>query len=192
MNTKTDFFGSCKTVEEIKKLYRELAKQHHPDLNPAERRDECNEIMKAINAAYHAALKGQHGTTRTGSDGRDHTYSYDEEIEQAIVNKIAELLALKMADVEVWLIGLWVWIIGDTKPHKEELKGASCTWHSKRKCWYWKPYEGNGFYSRASLGALAEQYGAKRFSNDDDSKSGSKKQKQQKRQRSTGRAQLSS
>ena len=39
-----------------------------------------------------------------------------------------------------WLMDRdWIWIIGDTKPIKEELKQAGCYFAPKKKCWFWKP-----------------------------------------------------
>jgi len=68
-----------------------------------------------------------------------------------------------MDDVEIWLIRLWVWIIGDTRPHKEALKSLKCRWHSTLTCWYWKLYDDRAFYSKQSLGTLASLYGAARL-----------------------------
>ena len=150
------YFNHCTTPEEVKSLYRSLAFQHHPDHGGDTR------TMQDINAAYHEALQRLNGHTHTDGE-KEFTYRYEYEREQAIIEKINELLKLKMDDVEIWLIGLWVWIVGDTRPHKEALKALKCTWHSKRKCWYWKPYDERAFYSRQSLGALASLYGATRF-----------------------------
>lgn len=174
---KYNYFFNLRTVSEIKSRYRELMMQWHPDRHPEadeKQKREYTRITQEINEAYHAALASAHGTTETGDDGRDHTYKYDEVDEQAIMDKIAELIALHMEGVEIWLIGLWVWVIGETKPHREALgrEGLGLSWHGKRQAWYWKPYEGKAWHSSASLGSLAYKYGATRFK-DDEAKSGS-------------------
>ena len=152
------FFTDCKTVEEIKIRYRALARQHHPDLGGNE------ETMKAVNNAYESALKGCDGQTSQGTDGKPHTYRYNQEREKEIMDAIQSLLGLKMSDVNIDLIGLWVWVTGDTKPHKDELKKLGCRWHSKRGCWYWKPEGlGGGWRSSGSLDDLASKYGCERF-----------------------------
>ncbi|HPS59159.1 MAG TPA: DnaJ domain-containing protein [Spirochaetota bacterium] len=44
--------GSSSTPEDLKKRYRELVKQNHPDLFPEEKRREQNLILMEINEAY--------------------------------------------------------------------------------------------------------------------------------------------
>ena len=38
--------------------------------------------------------------------------------------------------IEIEVCGSWVWVSGDTKPHKERLKALGFCWHSKKHCWY--------------------------------------------------------
>lgn len=146
------YFHDCKTVEEVKRLFRKLAMKYHPD------RGGDTATMQELNRQYQIALKRCDGQTSTGTDGKEHTYKYDEAAETEIAEKIDELLKLKIPDIEIALIGKWVWITGDTKPHRKALKEAGCRWHSKRECWYWQNtgYVGR---SKASLEELAGKYG---------------------------------
>ncbi|MDB4431375.1 J domain-containing protein [Pseudomonadales bacterium] len=154
------YFQGLDKVEQIKNKYRQLAKENHPDLGG------CEEAMKAINNAYELALKSCEGQTQTKKDGKTWTYRYNPENEKVAMHKILELIALDMHDVDIWLIGVWIWVEGTTKPYKDLLgrKGAKCIWHSKRKCWYWKP-EGKRSRGRGkgSFDELAAKYGAKKF-----------------------------
>lgn len=154
------YFAGCTTVEEVKSLYRTLAKQHHPD------RGGDTATMQAINAAYHATLSRMNGQTHE-DNGREYTYRYDREAEQQAMDKIAEILRIR-GDFDVYLIGTWVWIVGDTKPIKDALKAAGCQWHSQRTCWYWRAKENRhrGKMSRHGLGSLAARYGYQQFSGD--------------------------
>ena len=152
-----NWFNSNLTSETIKARYRELAKQHHPDLGGD------TETMQDINASYLQALKRCDGQESHGSDGRPHTYHYNEERESAIMDKIRELLSLKMDGVDVYLIGLWIWVMGETRPHKEALKALGMKWSPRRSAWSWKPYKGRTRRSNASLGAIAATYGCRRF-----------------------------
>ena len=58
--------------EDIKKAYRRLAKQYHPDVNPGDRQAE--EKMKEINAAYEQITKERSGRGSTSGGYRQSTY----------------------------------------------------------------------------------------------------------------------
>ncbi len=162
------YFTTCDTVEKIKSRYRELAKAHHPDLNPDD--PTATETMKAINAAYKIALQGCDGQTTTGTDKRQHTYKYNETHEQAIIDKIHDILASILPDgVSVWLIGTWVWVRdtdrADTET-RDKLKALKMRWSSKRGAWHWTASPSRRrFSSKSDLNGLAAKYGASQFRN---------------------------
>jgi len=155
-----EFFKTSFTVAAIKSKYRELAKKFHPDLGGDE------EVMKAVNNEYHDALKGKHKSTSTDKDsGKEYTYYYNKNVEQGIVDKLRELLGLDLpSNVIIELVGTWLWISGDTKPHKDVLgkNGAKLFWHSKRKMWYFrtKTSARKGRYNKdASFDSIKAAYG---------------------------------
>ena len=151
------YFKGFSTVESIKAEYRRLAMINHPDHGGQ------TATMQEINAQYHEALKSVNGTVNVDETGRSHTYNYNATMEQEIMDKISQLVSAGVAkQAEILLIGVWVWITGDTKPIKEVLKAAGCRWHSKRMCWYWQNTGYSG-HSRADLGSLAAKYGATQF-----------------------------
>ena len=146
------FFRTCSSVEETKVLYRNLARKYHPDMGGNEN------MMKELNRQYHDKLSSLSGTE---SDGK--TYKYKQKTEDELIEVINKIIHLK--DVEVSLIGYWVWILGETRQHKEYLKSLSCIWHNKRKCWYYKPKGwGSGRSYGGSLEELAVKYGCEKFS----------------------------
>jgi hypothetical protein len=53
-----------------------------------------------------------------------------------IKNAVQSILPLNLA-VEV--CGNWVWVSGDTKPHKDALKAAGFKWAPKKANWFFKP-----------------------------------------------------
>ena len=148
-----DFFKGFSTVEEIKIEYKRLARIYHPELGGD------LETMKRLNNEYEKALTGCNGQKSTGSDGKQHTYKYDQTIENEIVEFIYAFLALETGLIAD-LIGVWVWITGDTKPHREALKALGCRWNPSRGCWYFRPISCAGSYGRGgSLEELASKYG---------------------------------
>lgn len=158
------YFSNCNTVNEIKAEWRKLCHKHHPDTLS---KTADVEVMKQVNIQYHEALSAAHGQTSKGTDNQEHTYYYNQETEQVIIDKINELLSLKMAGVEITLVGTWVWVEGETKPHKSKLgkAGVGLKWHGKRKMWFWSPPgSSKRRYSRkATFDDLKETYGAKSY-----------------------------
>ena len=155
------FFANCKTVNEIKQEYRRLCFIHHPDIGGD------TATMQRLNDEYHEALRNVDGQTSQGSDNRPHVYRYNEAVEQAVMDKVNELLALRLTDVEIMLVGIWVWVSGDTRPVKDQLKAVGLGWHGKRKMWCWHPKEYRSRYNgKASFGDICNVYGVAKFENE--------------------------
>ena len=125
------YFNNPQTLEELKKQYRELAFKHHPD---------CGgdiEAMKTVNAEYDKLfpkLKDVHKT----KDGETYT-AKQESAETAVQFKELINELMKMDNITIEIIGCFVWITGDTKQHKEQLKELRFRWHSKKIAWYLAP-----------------------------------------------------
>lgn len=151
-NTQFEFFANCKNVFEVKKLFKKLVLKHHPDQGG------CLQTMKRLNNEYQIALKSFDGVQL-----EDKIYNYKEKEENELMNIINELQ--KYRGLEIDLIGYWIWISGDTKPIKENLKSLGCKWHSKRKIWFYKPLEWKSrhYNSKSDLAGLAAKYGSSRF-----------------------------
>lgn len=144
------FTPTPKTLEELKKQYRALAHKHHPD-NGGD-----TEAMKAINGQYEklfTKLKNIH----QNKDGETYTKETDETASQ-FIELIAELM--KMENIIIEVIGSFVWVSGETKPHKDKLKELLFKWHSTKKCWYLPP---DGYIRRNrkdyTLDEIRDMYG---------------------------------
>ncbi len=97
MSTKRDYYeilGVSKdaTDEEIKRAYRKLAMQYHPDKAPADKKKEYEEKFKEISEAY-AVLSDKEKRAqydRFGHSGIDGRYSYDDIFRNADFSSIFE------------------------------------------------------------------------------------------------------
>lgn len=158
------FFINVHSVGQAKTMYRKLAKLYHPDLNGPE----TTAAMQAVNAEYHSLLSSLDGSASQGDDGKEHVYRYNQAVEQEIMDKVAELLKLRMVGVEIELVGTWIWVYGDTRSHKEALKALGCSWHSKRTRWYWRQFTYRRTYSGKDFDTLRRMYGSQSFENESD------------------------
>ena len=147
------YFANCRTLDELKKEYRRLSKLHHPDHGG----DEAT--MKAINAEYSdrfEVLKRQHNAS---ADEAHQTTEAPEEF----INIINALV--KLHGITVELCGCWLWVSGDTRAVKEELKAAGGRWSSSKKMWYWRHQEDGAHWSRGrkSMQQIRAKYGSQTF-----------------------------
>jgi curved DNA-binding protein CbpA len=117
------------TAEELKKQYRELAKRYHPDKGGS------TAEMQKVNAEYDVLfpkLKDIH----KNKDGETYTKETTETPDY-FKGLIAELM--KMEDVVIEIIGCFVWLSGNTKPYKDQIKDLRFKWHTKKFMWYLAP-----------------------------------------------------
>ena len=125
------FTPSPETLEELKSMYRKLAMQYHPD------RGGDTETMKGINAEYDT-LFPKLKDVRRNRDGEKYTAKQSSaETADHFKDLIDELMW--MDNIVIEIIGCFVWVTGDTKPHREKLKALKFQWHSKKAAWYLKP-----------------------------------------------------
>ena len=147
------YFANIKTLDELKAQYRRLAMQYHPD------RGGSTEIMQQINSEYerlHERLKAQHNAE--ADEYHQTTETAAEFIE--IINAL-----IKLSGLVVELCGSWLWIGGETKAHKDELKAMGCRWSQKKGLWYWRHEEdGHRWYKgKKSMEEIRSKYGSQVF-----------------------------
>lgn len=117
---------------EIKTAYRNLARQHHPDVGGD------TATMQDINAEYEKALKSVYAHAGYSEEKTNARWEVDKEL----ARKAAEVFALKKS-LEVEICGVWLWITGETRKATSELKSIGCHWAPKKMAWYYhKPEDG--------------------------------------------------
>jgi len=157
-NRTYNFFNSKMTREEIRKAYRTLAMQHHPDHGGD------LATMQALNAEYDWAMDV---ATRNEMPGRTEA-SYD--FQAGTNRKIREAVeaALKHTILTVEVTGWWIWVSGTAKRGTspandaalDALQKAGYHWHSAKKLWY---YAGIPSKNRRewSMDEIRNTYGSK-------------------------------
>ena len=118
------------SLDTLKKAYRKACKIFHPDINPA-----GEKMMKIVNSAYDL-LKGKSFPIQLEKEGS--TTSLPVELEKAL-NAV-----ISLEGIEIEVCGVWIWVSGDTKSHKEAFKAAGYKWSGKKKMWYFR-VEAQGF-----------------------------------------------
>ena len=154
-----EWFKGLITPDEIKCHYRKLAFEFHPD------RGGETEVMQEINNAYHEVL-----STLDNKEFNERTYRYDFTNEDELIQKIN--LVIRLEGVEVEICGVWVWITGDTYPHREYLKECEFKYARKKRAWY---YHNMKFYRKRSKGHwsmndIRSAWGSKKVEEDEKQK----------------------
>lgn len=147
---KEKYFTDLTTHDSIKARYKELAKAHHPDLGG------CVETMKEINNQYAQVLEGFYQKSGKSITEIEELLKDDQEMR----NKLCEILGYPNLIVE--LCGAWIWVTGETKIIKDNLKNAGFSWASKKLAWYWhkKDDKKRWYRGNCSLDEIRSKHGS--------------------------------
>lgn len=116
------------TQESLKQAYKKACSRYHPDRNPG-----GLEMMKAVNVAYDTLKNLPDDQDKTQGTGENHFFG---DLLNDAINAVIQL-----EGIQIEICGNWVWLSGDTKPHKETIKAAGYYWASKKFMWYFRPEE---------------------------------------------------
>ena len=159
------YFKNCKTIEDVKRAYRDFAKKLHPDCGGDA------EEFKKMSAEYQTAFnrfKNIHEKHGNAKQQETHTKETTETPEQYadIINAIIHLDGIKIE-----IIGSWVWVSGNTFVHKETLKAAGFIWSKTKKAWYNAGTKLSGKRrGRYSMNGLRARWGTQEVKTEDTAK----------------------
>ena len=152
-----NYFSDARTLEDVKQLYKKLARELHPDCNPG--RDTTAEFQ-AMQRQYEEAFK-RLKNIHMNKDGETYEKETDETPEQYadIINAL-----LRMPGLIVELCGSWLWVTGNTKENADGLKALHFRWSKNKAAWYFhfEPYRKHSKKS-VDLQTIREMYGSQRF-----------------------------
>lgn len=156
------YFNNVNNLEDLKAQYRRLAIKNHPDHGGS------TEVMQAINAEYEQLFKVLKDRHNAEADEQHQTSEAPEEFID-IINAL-----IKLTGLTVELCGSWLWIGGNTREHKEELKACGCRWSNNKKMWYWHHAEDGSRYHRGkrTIDEIRSKYGSQVFGADGSEYSG--------------------
>lgn len=113
-----------KDLDSLKSKYKSLSKEHHPDLGGDV------EAMKTVNVEYDIVFEAiMKGKNLFGTSLED-AIKQDKELRE----KVDAISAIEGIIIEI--CGTWLWITGETREVKEQLKDLSFKWANKKKAWY--------------------------------------------------------
>ena len=155
------YFAGIETLEELKKEYKRLALLHHPD------RGGDTATMQDINAEYDSLFDGVKDFHKN-KDGETYTKA-TEETASEWREVISRLLSLRMVGVDIEVIGSFLWVSGNTKPYREELKKMGMRWSQNKAAWYLSPPGYKRFSNREySMDDIRTLYGSQRVKEEAD------------------------
>ena len=124
-----NYFKNCETLQEVKQLYRELCKVHHPDKGGE------LETMQHINSEYSKAIN------IIAKGGSLTIEEQEAEILNAEAYKDAINAIINLPDIEIEICGGWIWVSGDTYTHRAIFKSNGFFYASKKVKWYFRSAE---------------------------------------------------
>lgn len=141
------YFEDVRTLEELRKEYRRLVKENHPDNGGSE------ETIKTINIEYERLFKVLEMNDMEQTENK-YNMEFDEQFRD-IINKIINF------DISIEICGMWIWVSGNTFECKTELKMFGFRWASKKKMWYWhNPEEQLKGYGKTTMSDIRMKYGS--------------------------------
>lgn len=121
------WFNNITTLDALRSEYRKLALKHHPDKGGS------TADMQEINNEYDILSKRLINGNPSFSEGRR---TWEHFVSAEIRNKLMEVIFLE--DVSIEIIGSWIWITGNTRAVKAELKQAGFKFSPNKLAWYWQ------------------------------------------------------
>lgn len=141
------YFTNCRTIEDVKKVFRDLAKKNHPDAGG--NAETFKEIMQEYNKVFE-----MYKNIHTNAAGE--TYESEKQTTET-PEQFAEIISkvIFMDGVKIEIIGSWVWLSGNTMIFKDQIKAAGFWWSKSKKAWYYtgekEHQKRRGHYSMSGL-----------------------------------------
>ena len=155
------YFGQCADLDEARKLFRELAHKFHPDHG-----GDAEQFKAMVEEFQHF----QHFTWNNAGKakwGADYESKRDFTLSPETMERLRAVL--RFHDVETEIIGTWLWVSGNTRAYKEQLKELGFRFCGKKKSWTyhsepWKKRNGRVY----SMDDIRSMHGTQRVDQEPD------------------------
>ena len=120
-------------IEDIKSQYKKLALRLHPDMGGSV------EDMSRLNVEFDFCRKHNYNIhqSKDGGTYTDQTQDTPDDVTNNFVDIIEQLIHMEGLEIEI--CGSFLWIGGNTREHKDELKSMGMRWAHKKKRWFLAP-----------------------------------------------------
>lgn len=151
---KMNYFKNCTSLDEAKKLYRDLAVKLHPDRSNYDSK------------ADFQAMQNEFENFKPSNE--KFAGEFEKHLPKDFMNVIEQLMDIQGLEIE--LCGSFIWIGGNTRPVKEQIKAVESESFSnarfaKKKCkWYFSPlgYKKRGG-KKFSMDDIRGKYGSQKY-----------------------------
>jgi hypothetical protein len=156
-----NYFSHCRSVEEAKRLYRQLLKQHHPGHAGEKGKAITKENITQFNAFLNSFMSHSFNSyyeDKERKPGPDTVSSFQEILRQ-IIN----------LDCQIEIIGYWIYCF-NSKEVREQLKELGLWFSGKHKAWVYsgKPKRGRG--GKETLDEIRAKKGSQKIEKEDKEK----------------------
>jgi curved DNA-binding protein CbpA len=158
---KMKYFESCASIEEAKKLYRELLKKHHPDLAGKQGEAVTVEVINQFNQFIESFMSRSF-----------HDYYADKEYQPGpgAVTPFQEVLkAVINLDCEIEIIGYWIYCFKSFAVH-EKLRELEFWFSRKHRAWVYSGSEKRKYASRQTLDEIRAEKGSQKVEKEEKQK----------------------
>ena len=145
-------------IEEWKRQYKRLALKHHPDMGGK------HEDMLQVNAEFDALKKRCYNIheDKSGNVYTDQRQDTPDDVTDRFKDIIEQLIHMDGLDIEI--CGSFLWVGGNTRENKDELKGMGFRWASKKRRWFLAPREWRKRGRRElTMDEIRDSYGSQRI-----------------------------
>ena len=147
------FFEGVKTLDELRKEYRRLAMIYHPD------KGGDTVLMQILNDQYERLSKKLINSNSEFSQGRK---EYEQQVSEEIINRLDRIIFIQ--GIEIEMIGSWIWITGNTFPHRDMLKREGFRFSHVKAAWYWHKGEYHKKSGKLmSMDAMRDAWGSEKI-----------------------------